>query len=362
MKVFGIGLVEYLVLEKPSDFITIQIFRISKNVDSVKSFFIKDNDQAMLKLVGVLAFQNLWKADSTVFIKHDLEIRKGWTFEEELAVAGGEYNGKLAILLNCLWFIKDNSVFCRSIYLRNDGTPYCVINTSHTTPSNSLGEHAPVTFSQVELNHLVNIFNAVIKYFSYDTTNNYLGVPELKKPDTLRISFPAKINYIPYDKRLQRMRKALLYLHHARDSALLPQKISYYVIILETLFTTNLAGENVKQNLSYRTAFYTEQNEDSIYLVYKRVLESYGIRSQYLHGKSLDSSKAEIQNLRIISTNMDNIVRKALKKALILDENKFEMTTQERFNWLNALVIFNFKTGSEQVKIEPQSFFINGKL
>jgi len=112
-----------------------------------------------------------------------------------------------------------------------------------------------------------------------------------------------------------------MFLSLARGSSFLPLKISSYIEIFETLFTTD--NSEVSHKVSERLAFYIGGSGDDKYKNFKIMKTAYGIRSKFVHGQKLDKSIQSIDDLIAISTRMDQIVRLLLTKIIVEDSFVF---------------------------------------
>ena len=88
-------------------------------------------------------------------------------------------------------------------------------------------------------------------------------------------------------------------------------KISAYCSALECLFCEE-SGE-IAHQLAERVACYLASDGSARLILYREVKEAYGVRSRVVHGDTLKDRKLE--NLARVSTSIDEVVRRVLRKV-----------------------------------------------
>ncbi|VTP91788.1 HEPN domain-containing protein [Sphingobacterium daejeonense] len=121
----------------------------------------------------------------------------------------------------------------------------------------------------------------------------------------------------PY-KIENRIEKAMSFLSSARSTPHLPQKITHYMAILECLFSTD--GNEIIHKVSERTAFYLEGTTTERIAIYMAVKNAYNIRYKFVHG---DKPPKTHEQLCVIATEVDAIIRRVLKKLILNDHITF---------------------------------------
>ena len=124
-----------------------------------------------------------------------------------------------------------------------------------------------------------------------------------------------------------------MFLTLARSNSFLPLKISFYIAILETLFTTD--NNEVTHKVSERISFYLSDKLNKLN-TFKIVKECYGIRSKFVHGQKLDR-KYDNDALKEKSSELDDIIRILLNKVILEESDMFlsnDHILNESFNKL----------------------------
>ncbi|QHV97862.1 HEPN domain-containing protein [Spirosoma endbachense] len=194
--------------------------------------------------------------------------------------------------------------------------------------SNALGRFEDTSYTLNDINYAMQLGQKIKALSPEPVTENYKLELDLNE-----ISF-SKAHYINYNQ-LSRIRRALQFLNQARSSPQLLVKISFYVLVLECLFSANDATE-INHKISERVAIYVGVNGEEKYKLFKFVKKVYGIRSKYVHGQMMDKKLSENAILSEISKELDELVRIVLLKVILVDSANFLLKDEALTEWFNS--------------------------
>lgn len=268
-----------------------------------------------------------------------------WEDEKMLEVSGAMPNllnkhlDFAMMFVSFLWLIKDNSVGISEGIAQTEDIGLHRIKGKNG-PTNCIGNRASVEFSKEDFIEMGSLMEKIQKI----------------KPEAQPVTLDEKVDVfetdktgIPYKAMLKNqgrnfnynntncIERALTFLLTARATYNLIYKIGYYMPIFECLFTTD--SHEITTKLAYRTAFYISDDKEERKDIFKTISEAYNIRSKFLHGQVFDS-KANIteENLTKISTKIDGLLRRVLKKIITTDLDNFKAQKHDRDKFLNQLI------------------------
>ncbi|RZK38620.1 MAG: hypothetical protein EOO90_21675 [Pedobacter sp.] len=336
MKITGIAKIYCLQIDPATEKIEFDGFSFSSDPMEADKFICEQDDPSMLIEIGRMGLSSIGYAESRALWYDFVPVIEGWETRQILSILATTQNNHLAAVLHSLWFAKDNSVFCKDIYVRATDFADVAMNTRAPMISNSSGQYEKETYNLDELSHSFKIYSIIKPYFLIDS-----DAPTPPEPSTPVIS---PFNYVPYDEKQNIIVKALLFLYRAREASFLPHKISFYIVVLESLFSTT--HYHIKKNLPKTVASYLNGTIAEFDQVTNDVINGYDIRTEYLHGSFLTGDRSDLIKLRQISNSLDEILRKCLNKALLNDLENFLLDNDERKAWLNGIVTFRKAVGT----------------
>lgn len=238
-----------------------------------------------------------------------------------------------AILFN-LWFLKDCSCNSRFYYDISNSCNKVFYRQRTTVFSNSRGVYGDVFFNIEDIKKSFDITQKIIQLH-----HNIIEEKEIfnSKPNQkLGNITPSDHNYIRYSNT-NRIERAYTFLTMARSQSFLPLKVSFYIGLLETLFTTD--GTEVTHKVSERLAFYLSEDFEKKE-TFDFVKECYGIRSKFVHGQKLHK-KYDYETLVSKSVKIDEIVRKLMNKVILIDSQTFLQGDKGLNEYFKNLVFSN---------------------
>jgi hypothetical protein len=300
---------------------------ILENLDQVETPLFTISNQKPIKeklisgdfknAIGIRASQSFEKHLFGYHVIVDENIEDPSAIATKLNIETYSKTEAIKSFLFFLWFIKDNSISIDDSYgYQTKGYRYqCIPN--HTIPSNSLGKFENVQYSKVELDRALEISEKYIAVCGGQTTD--MAAQEFNENygtqnDVLKSS-------VDSNQETNNLQRAITFLNTARSSPYLPYKISLYMPIFESLFSDS--ASEATQKVSERVAFYVSNDKAERLEIFKTVKEAYDIRSRFLHGQRLSSSKSKPSYLQEVSNNVDEITRKVLNKIIMQDSALF---------------------------------------
>ncbi len=201
--------------------------------------------------------------------------------------------------ITSLWLIKDSSVNLDTGFLIVQGQPgefHSNRRAVHFGAANG-DDDVPQEFTRDEL-------KAAGSYFAQ------------RMDEAEHIKGDEQIGPFKGSTRLQR---ALYWLEAARGQAHLPVRIALYCTCLETMLSTDTF--EVTHKVAERTAVFLGTTLEEKLEIFGQVKEAYNGRSSSIHGDVL-RHKSTSENLRSISVQSDELVRRAMRKVLENDDLK----------------------------------------
>ncbi|MEK6479046.1 hypothetical protein WJR50_15975 [Catalinimonas sp. 4WD22] len=232
----------------------------------------------------------------------------------------------------CLWFIKDCSSNADTLYTYNIEENNAYPRYRNIFISNASGEYTNTKFSYEELANAYSIFHKAASLMNKGLDAKKFI--ESKPVDNAQTTL-GSMHYIPYNDR-NRIDRALMFLSLARANSFLPLKISFYVAIFETLFTTD--NSEVTHKVSERISYYLASEFETKIDTFKLIKTAYTIRSKFVHGQHLGSKFKTREKLINISKEIDQLTRILLLKIIKTDSEYFLQDNNRLDEWLTSLV------------------------
>jgi hypothetical protein len=234
--------------------------------------------------------------------------------------------------IDFLWFIKDNSVSLkRLIIFDQDGEKQPSLVEYSPENSNCIGEcDSVVKFTKDQISEAFDVFNKfqrIIegynkvkpKRFQHRLHNDELDFREGKAMGVIRQSSSA-VNYNNYE----RLEKSWIFLKRARSSNVLINKVAFYIMALETLFSYE--NQELKHKIGERVSLYIETGYLERKEVYDFLAKAYTTRSNYVHGgKSQDiQNMNHSDSIKHMTSGLDEILRVVMRKVIEYDFEHFQ--------------------------------------
>lgn len=274
---------------------------------------------------------NIREFISKPFFVSFLEIRD----KEDFAITTTKTYSALNALASFIWLAKDNCIdvgLMYSYYADVDDivlSKYKIANTS-----NAKGEYSETILNLEDLKLAEKAFLKVTELQNNKPDKKKAPNPEINL--TRPVISDTGYHYRDYNEN-NRIQRALSFLVMARSNSFLPLKVSIYIAILETLFTTDSIEVNYK--VCQRVAFYLGGDYEKKFANFQKVKEAYDIRSKFFHGQELAKKKDTRGYLASVSVEIDNILRNILTKVLFEDSELFLKDNNFLNSYYNQLVL-----------------------
>lgn len=318
MNVKILGSVQKLRLEKDNEFIKIDDdFMISNN----QSYLLRELFTGKFALsIGNIAFNSIVESN---YVFGNFTTKDEETLTAEMYGILDSYAGYMQFVLLSLWFIKDNSVNIPSLYLHCESTEATLSNIRCIFNSTAKGEYVESVFTDQEIQQASSWLDRILNFMNEHEKNDVL----LEKIDVGGPHFKNNNKNLPYDQ-FGRIPRALLFIQLARKESFLPLKITGYVGVLETIFSSD--NNEISHQIAERVSLFLNGNSKEKLENYKFIKQIYGMRSNYVHGAKFSSTiYAQMEN---VCPLLDELVREIMKKVLVEysffnNASKNEMTT-----------------------------------
>lgn len=219
-----------------------------------------------------------------------------------------EESTKLNFLLSLIWFNTDNSFFSSLQISQNYKNHSVIINRRDSFVSNASGNYNVMTISDNLIYHIKEI--DFLDFYILLLTKERLSTGDKTYRD-ISSSYMHRAEIEETMIKQTRIQRSFNILTIARITSFLPMKIAFYINVLECILLNDNAELNFKLQL-YTAIFIGENSEEKAYI--RNIINTtYDIRSKFFHGSNI---KQSVQELRKLSIQLDDIVRKIFLKAI----------------------------------------------
>lgn len=284
-----ISTLRYLSISEPiDDWITLMP---GIDITNNKALISQIIDQEFKEMAGVIEYKHFLEADNIIYCELD---ETNFNRCEDSHQALYVWLVWLQMLLNDLWFIKDNAVICEAAFCK-------LSDESHSAWTR---------------NHLANsIFTSSGSCFK----NTICSIDELKEWDKkseqiqsyLHSSKSTFLNSFT-NSSFSRIGRSMRFISAATKERHPAVKLAHYCSAFESLFSTDSA--ELSHKLSERVALFLKDYNFNPLKVFDDMKSFYGIRSKVTHGDSLKTNKE--QQLSQMSLDCDVYLRFILNSIL----------------------------------------------
>lgn len=293
----------------------IEEYSLELSVDSKKitDFY----DKTTQSIIGISQFQNTNRVKT--FLYTTFEVPEEKLNEAEVTAYLLEVSTHLST--SC-WLIKDSSIRFEIGHFKYTDDIKLSIHSNFTNSlfTNHLGEKTNTAFNLEELTKAI-VFNKFLLDLHYSSENDSL-------------STHASAN---------RFKRAFYFVDLARRSFDIGTKVSIFCSALECLFS--VAQSELKHRLSETIANFLEDDFTAKKEIYSKVKQLYDLRSSVTHGAGIKKKliNNDLEKLKNLALNCDNIVRRCLTKLILQDELK-KLYLDDDNNHINEFLLdLNFK-------------------
>lgn len=266
-------------------------------------------DDNFIKQVGVIQCKEFINAPyfAVVYSNYETDI-------DFFKISDGIY-GELNHLIDNLWFAKDCCPTLNSLYFYSPTAKRIFVRKNNGRPSDNKGMFNSSAIEESDF----KLAEQISSKFDRELPVKVRQQAEPITDGTNRTILPS-FYFLDYNLTL-RLEKCSLFLGLARHQAALPVKIVMYMSILECLFTSD--SSELSHKVAERAAVYLKTSKEETYNNFRIIKSGYDFRSKFLHGQNFKKKKDTYEVLSEISTNIDELIRRILKKAILNDFDLF---------------------------------------
>ncbi|KAA0788693.1 HEPN domain-containing protein [Bacillus sp. BPN334] len=231
--------------------------------------------------------------------------------------------------LMALWFVKDNSVSRRNIYIiqKHEKGQAVALRSTTDSNTNALGEQCQTVFSSEELDEALKWMGLIRPHL---TGKDRTG-------EEIEQGFIKDDSHEIYTKD-HRFLRALRFIFLARRQSFVPEKITSLISAMETLLSTS--NNELKFQVSSRACKIIGGDLEEKKNNYNIIREAYDLRSAYVHGaKLVGRYSRENGKLASLATNMDNVIRNLMKELLEKYPELAEKDNDGLGDWFRDLIL-----------------------
>ncbi|WP_420153553.1 hypothetical protein [Siphonobacter sp.] len=323
MQVKVLGSLSNFGFESPLDQIIFHDSLITTNVMEILEDLPSDVD--VFDAIGSIFGQKLVE-NPVMFLIGD----SSWaTPSNDLLEINAKFFGYLQFIISSLWFIKDNGASvteCYSITFPD----FVACNRSDVLYSNSSGEFRPTKFNKEDFDQALQILPKIAEIKKIE------NAVTLQQPEGMSVGMRVdEMSLLPYNQ-LERLSRSLHFLHLARSTSILPLKISFYIAILECLFTSDKT--EVTHKVTEAATLFVGGDFETKKGNFELVKTAYGIRSSYVHGQHLEKKHSTREFLMNISNKMDSFLRELYRKA-IDNQELFKLSDKDYRQYFRDMIL-----------------------
>gem|GEM_PF-6921585 len=272
--------------------------RLSNNSKQVQTLFASP----FKNVIGSLEYEQLHKAPyfyANGALENDIVFEDDNVGLEKLS----DFIKRVQVFTNVLWLVKDHSInteMCFIEYQRDKQNDKEVKWSSNSRTSIYLNSHC----KRVDTIFSINEIKKGLDYFS--TLSEDVD------------SFKDENNQTTYKaKRVERM---FYFLQAARNQSYIPNRISVFVTLLETLLsTTNIeVTHKLKERMAWLLGDSFEQRKE----IFKTMGDIYSVRSANVHGNKMPKKGDSTEKLEVLSQKIEEYTRQLIIKILTEKEIK----------------------------------------
>ena len=216
-----------------------------------------------------------------------------------------DFMKKTQLIGSFLWLVKDNSVHTEIGYmqLEKKGEDIKFRSNGRSVIFNNLkGERKSLNFNSKELK------------FPEIFYKHYFEQPSDSKDQGFKTEL---FDEIPVYEA-SRIERAFYLLQAARAQSYLPERISIFTSLLETLFSTS--NTEVTHKLKERMAWLLGGNYEEREKIFNDMGVIYGIRSHNVHSSTVPKDANTSEKLILYTEKLENYVREVLLKVLMEED------------------------------------------
>ncbi|MBT2591370.1 hypothetical protein J7E50_14160 [Pedobacter sp. ISL-68] len=320
--------IHHFSLEKPESSFKFDLFEIRKDQHLLNTYLLNTD---IIKAIGYIDNNVLMRGYNVYYYGDSQRLSQASNIVHGAQICE-KLNALLDFTFNNLWFIKDNSVNANVCFINENNSKRIWRNIRTQQRSNASGTYEITSFSSLEIQNFLRI-NGILTQINSEI-GSLVKEPEFDENNPSKIG---TLNFLDYNNQMSRLNRALNFLSFARNNSFLPQKISFYIAILECLFTTD--NSEVTHKIKERVSLYIGGSKEDKIRNFDLINIGYLVRSKFMHGQPFDKKIASREALIEVSVKLDQLLRILLNKIIQHDMEVFNKTNDELNNWFKDLLL-----------------------
>lgn len=322
------SLLPYLEVQDP---IILADITLTKDIS-----FINTLGGQFLREIGLIWHNEIIK---TPTVGHKI-VRFESDYKKNLQQNMNDLHVQINLFVDCLWFVKDNSVYCSQEFGTVINEPLSSLNATHFTHYTTCeGEYQSTIFKAGEFREAsrylrVLIERSKIKQPLIDESELLKNPLNPNERHILRGSGGVTYDYNDYNK----IERALNFVSLARSTYLIYRKISYLICVFETLFGLG-EKDNIGYRVAQRAALFIGSTIDERLFICGTISKAYDLRSAYFHGSAIPHKHKDIEKQIALSKDMHDLCRTTLKKVILYDADLFLSDIEEQRRYFTHMTL-----------------------
>lgn len=321
------------------------LFNCELKESFIKNSFISISNEFnnLEKSVSKIFFDYLSKLDLQLIKKNPFIVLKSEDVINDKNILIQNFENHINQFENNLWLLEDASCHVRKIFIYIE---YEKVNNNGNNryfqeliPTNNYYKNSKYDFINFtildndklkKMDEITTLKTEIIKNKSFKN-----HITERKKANTTEYINSGSLLFNPYNSQ-DKISKSFNFIHNARTSSILPERITNYISFFECLFSDS--APEISHRVSERVALYLANKFDERIMIYNILKEAYGIRSKFIHGDDLNKKNDNTSSLKEISCLLDNYARITLNKILEGDYVIFNKNNKDLTQFFNELI------------------------
>lgn len=310
----------------------------------IKNSFISISNEFnnLEKSVNKTFFDYLSKLDLQLIKSNPFIVLKSEDVINDKSILIQNFENHIYQFENNLWLLEDTACHVKKIFIYIEYEK--IDNNGNNRYFQELLPTNNYKNSKYDFNSFTILDNDKLKKMDEITTlkseitkkrdfKNHITVR--KKANITEYINSGSLLFNPYNSR-DKISKSFNFIHNARASSILPERITNYISFFECLFSDS--APEISHRVSERVALYLANEFDERIMIYNKLKEAYDIRSKFIHGDDLNKKNDNASSLKEISCLLDNYARIILNKILNGDYAIFSKNNKDLTMFFNELI------------------------
>lgn len=311
----------------------------------IKNSFISISNEFnnLEKSVSKTFFDYLSKSDLRLIKNNPFIILKSEDVINDKNILIQNFENHIYRFESNLWLLEDTACHVKKIFIfieyekvNYNGYNGVFIELLPTNNFYNNSKYDLVDFTTLDNNKLKELDKVASLKREICKKNDFRNqITERKKDNFSEYINSGSLLFNPYNSQ-DRISRGFNFIHNARTSNILPERITNYISFFECLFSDS--APEISHRVSERVALYLSNKFDERIIIYNKLKEAYGVRSKFIHGDNLNKKLDKKTLLIEISSLLDNYARIILNKILNGDYTIFNKNNEDLTSFFNELI------------------------